>query len=71
VTGTIRGVPFTALRSVLYQAPPPQPEWDWNSFTPSVEAPELAVVSFEQDSVTIQPLQFCPYDVGTSGRGQS
>jgi len=71
VTGTIRGVPFTALRSVLYQAPPPQPEWDWNSFTPSAEAPELAVVSFEQDSVTIQPLQFCPYDVGTSGRGQS
>lgn len=37
ITGTIRGIPFSTMRSILYQAPPPRPEWTWDSFKPSAE----------------------------------
>ncbi|MGR3761823.1 metallophosphoesterase [Roseobacteraceae bacterium NS-SX3] len=69
ITGAVRGIPFATMRSVLYQAPAPQPEWDWESFCPSAEAPELGVVSVGGEGVTIQYHQFCAYEAGTAGQG--
>ncbi|MGI9370135.1 MAG: phosphodiesterase, partial [Ruegeria sp.] len=32
ISGTVTGIPFSTMRSVLYQAPPPRPEWNWDTF---------------------------------------
>ena len=44
ITGSVRGLPFATMRAVLYQAPPPVPAWDWDSFVPAAEAPALGVI---------------------------
>jgi 3',5'-cyclic AMP phosphodiesterase CpdA len=64
VSGVVRGVPFSTMRSVLYQAPAPRPEWDWSTFQPSEEAPNFGVVMISDGAITIQYDQFCPYAVG-------
>lgn len=64
VTGTVYGIPFTTMRSVLYQAPPPRPAWDWTNFKPAQEAPSLGVVVMDESCVTIQFDQFCDYELG-------
>lgn len=66
ITGTVRGIPFATMRSVLYQAPPPRPEWNWETFEPSEEAPNLGVLSISDDVMLLQYEQFCPHGVGTS-----
>lgn len=68
ITGTIRNIPFSTMRSVLYQAPPPRPEWSWETFKPSKEAPAIGVVRLENGSVNIQYDQFCGYEVGLTDR---
>jgi 3',5'-cyclic AMP phosphodiesterase CpdA len=65
ITGTIQGIPYATMRSVLYQAPPPKPDWDWNSFTPSKEAPNLGVITLKNADVYLHYDQFCDYTVGT------
>lgn len=67
VTGTVRGIPFASMRSILYQAPAPQPEWDWDTFKPSEEAPNLGVLTIDNLSVNLQYVQFCEYALGTTG----
>lgn len=64
MTGVISGVPFTTMRSILYQAPPPSPSWNWESFVPASEAPNLGVVHVSDRGLTIQFEQFCAYDFG-------
>jgi len=61
ITGTVRGMPFSTMRSTLYQAPPPKPDWDWDSFKPSEEAPNLGVISIADTSVNLQYVQFAKY----------
>lgn len=65
ICGTINGIPYATMRSVLYQAPPPQPEWNWHSFTPAHEAPNLGILAISNANVTLQYTQFCGYEVGT------
>lgn len=65
ITGTIRGIPYATMRSVLYQAPPPVPAWDWSTFTPAPEAPQIGVLTFEDDHLRLQYDTFCDYACGT------
>lgn len=63
-TGTAGGIAFSTMRSALYQAPPPRPEWDWAGFTPSPEAPMLGVIHLEGDGAVLHYEQFCDHVVG-------
>ena len=65
ITGTVRGIPYATMRSVLYQAPAPRPAWDWDSFAPAAEAPDLGVLTLTDGDVTLQYTQICPASVGT------
>lgn len=65
-SGTAKGIPFTTARSVLYQAPPPRPAWDWSSFQPAAEAPALTVLEFANGCLTLQHCQFCDYALGVA-----
>ncbi|MEO0916013.1 MAG: metallophosphoesterase [Pseudomonadota bacterium] len=62
--GTIRGIPFATLRALSFQAPPPQPPWDWSSFVPAKEAPHYGVIYIENGNVTLQHTDFCAYETG-------
>ncbi|MEO9900939.1 metallophosphoesterase [Nisaea sp.] len=64
IAGTVRGIPFASMRAVLYQAPPPVPAWDWDSFTPSREAPNLGIITIENGDLNLQYMQFCEYSLG-------
>lgn len=65
ITGTVRGIPFATMRSVLYQAPAPRPAWTWDTFTPGLEAPNIGVIQLSGGSVNLQYEQFCQYQLGT------
>ena len=62
--GTIKGIPFATLGSISFQAPAPEPAWDWDSFIAAQEAPHYGVIYIEEGDVTLQYTQFCAYDVG-------
>ena len=64
ITGTVKGIPFATMRSVLYQAPAPVPAWDWDSFQPGEEAPNLGVLTIGELGVNLQYVQFCSFDEG-------
>ncbi|MEE9336080.1 MAG: phosphodiesterase [Granulosicoccaceae bacterium] len=64
IAGTIRGIPFATMRSVLYQAPAPLPAWNWQSFKPGEEAPAIGALTIDQSDVTLQYVQFCQYEDG-------
>ncbi|WP_331459953.1 phosphodiesterase [Cochlodiniinecator piscidefendens] len=64
ICGTVRGIPFAVMRSTLYQAPPPVPAWDWDSFAPAAEAPNLGILTFSNGDVTLQYREFCKYEFG-------
>ncbi len=64
ISGHCRGIPFTTMRSVLYQAPAPSPEWDWTSFAPAQEAPDLGVIAVSEDAVVVQYQTFCEASYG-------
>lgn len=66
ITGSIGGVPFATMRSVLYQAPPPRPEWTWDTFKPGIEAPNIGIIQMNDVSVTLQYEQFCEYPFGVT-----
>ena len=65
--GTIHGIPFATLGALSFQAPPPQPAWDWDGFVPADEAPHYGVLYIENGNVTLQHTQFCAYDLGIEG----
>jgi len=60
ISGVVEGIPFSTLRSALYQAPPPQPQWTWDTFSPAKEAPQLGVLTLSGSHVTIEFNEFCP-----------
>ncbi|MGH1575673.1 metallophosphoesterase [Planktotalea sp.] len=62
--GVTQGLPFASIRSVLYQAPPPMPAWDWDSFTPAHEPPEIGVLTYADDILRLQFEPFCTADHG-------
>jgi 3',5'-cyclic-AMP phosphodiesterase len=64
ISGTVQGIPFAALPSVLYQAPAPRPGWDWESFTPAMEAPAIGVLTMSDGYVGLQYIQFCHHGLG-------
>ncbi|WP_264213191.1 phosphodiesterase [Leisingera thetidis] len=63
-SGTARGIPFATAKSVLYQAPPPHPAWDWDSFRPAAEAPALTVLEGTAEGLILQHCQFCSSGLG-------
>ncbi|MFK8081399.1 MAG: phosphodiesterase [Granulosicoccus sp.] len=64
ISGSIGGIPFSTMRSVLFQAPPPSPEWTWDTFKPGVEAPNIGIVQLATASVNLHYEQFCEYQAG-------
>ncbi len=62
--GTIKGIPFATLGALSFQAPAPNPAWDWDSFVPAKEAPHYGVLYIENSDVTLQHTQFCCYGHG-------
>lgn len=64
ITGSFGGIPFSTMRSILYQAPPPRPEWSWEDFRPASEAPMMGLVDIDNDSVIVQYDQFCDFGTG-------
>jgi 3',5'-cyclic AMP phosphodiesterase CpdA len=62
--GIIRGIPFATLGALSFQAPAPQPSWEWEDFGPAQEAPHYGVLYFEDGNVTLQYTQFCAYELG-------
>ena len=66
ITGAVCGIPFATMRSILYQAPAPKPEWDWDTFKPAEEAPNLGLISIDESTVRLQYLQFCEYNNGVA-----
>jgi len=59
VSGSFRGLNFTALQSSAIQTPLPFPDWDWDSFVPAEEAPAIGIVYTSNDSVVIHFHAFC------------
>lgn len=62
--GTIGGLPYATIGAVSYQAPAPNPRWDWDSFSPAKEAPQYGVIDIWNGHVTLQYTQFCTYETG-------
>ena len=58
-SGIIAGLPFATMRSVLYQAPAPRPAWDWDTFAPASEAPNIGVIYVSGSDFTLHYEQFC------------
>ena len=68
ISGTVKGIPFSTMRSILYQAPAPRPEWNWDTFKPSEEAPNLGVIRIAESAVNLQFVQFCNFETGIAGK---
>lgn len=64
-TGTRRGIAYTSIGGVGFQAPAPKPEWGWEDFKIAKDEPSVvATVEVDQGDVTIQTLQVCAVDYG-------
>lgn len=57
-------VTLATLPSVLYQAPPERPRWDWDSFAPAQEAPKLGVLQLGETQSTLHLDEICTYELG-------
>ena len=66
ISGALRGIPYSTMRSVLYQAPAPRPTWDWSTFKPAQEAPNIGVLTVKDGDVNLQYEQFCRFDIGVT-----
>lgn len=53
LSGVAQGVPFSTIRSSLYQAPPPLPDWTWKDFAPAKETAQFAILDVAQDFVCV------------------
>lgn len=59
VSGSFRGLGFSALQSTAIQAPLPYPAWDWDSFSPAEEAPAIGIIHTSPESVVVHYHTFC------------
>lgn len=66
--GVRSGVPFATQRSVLFQAPPPRPAWDFSRFAPADEPAGFGLIRLDSRGVQIEFNQF-PHNA-ESARGQ-
>lgn len=64
VTGTLNNIPFTTMRSCLYQAPPPWPAWNWDTFVPASEAPNYGIILMTGQNVLVHYHQFAAHNLG-------
>ncbi len=64
ISGRIGALSYATIRAVLYQAPPPVPAWDWDSFNPPMEAPDFGVITVSSGDISIQFAEFCPAEYG-------
>ncbi|MBL1241716.1 MAG: phosphodiesterase [OCS116 cluster bacterium] len=58
LSGTMRGIPFSTMSAISFQAPAPVPNWTWDDFTAADEAPAFGVVSIKNADVNIKYTQF-------------
>ena len=66
ICGSLRGLSYATMRAVLYQAPPPVPAWDWDSFVPAKENPALGVLTLSDGVLRMQYEEFCRYADGVT-----
>ena len=59
VSGSFKNLGFTALQSVSLQAPLPYPSWDWDSFSPALEAPAMGIIHATENSIVTHFHAFC------------
>ena len=64
--GVVQGLPYASIHSVLYQAPPPIPAWNWDGFTPALEAPDIGVITLIDDVLQVRFEPFCDARTGLS-----
>ncbi len=57
--GVVNGLPYAALKAVIFQAMPASPAWNWDSFNPPEEAPEVGVIRVENGRVSLKREAFC------------
>ena len=50
----VHGIGVQTIRSVTIQAPSPWPEWDWDSFVPADETPQIGLISIEAHEMRLQ-----------------
>lgn len=60
--GVVQGIPYATLGALSFQAPAPQPSWDWDRFVAADEPPHYGVVLINDGNVTVQHTQFCTAD---------
>lgn len=58
ISGTVRGIPFSTMNAVSFQAPAPRPDWSWDSLKSNNEAPGFGVLNIENADVNIKYTQF-------------
>jgi len=64
ISGVVNAIPFSTMRSILYQAPAPRPDWTWDTFAPANEAPNFGVIEVSDGAVMLQYVQFCDFETG-------
>ena len=64
ITGRVGGIPFATMRAILYQAPPPEPPWDWENFAPALVPPALGVITLRDGDAILRYQDFCAVDLG-------
>ncbi len=64
VSGTVRGIPYATMRSLLFQAPAIQADWTDEIFMPAKAAPHLGVLEMDGADVRLQYAQFCAFETG-------
>ncbi|MCV6584030.1 MAG: metallophosphoesterase [Marinibacterium sp.] len=58
--GALRGIPFSTLGALSFQAPPPRPDWQWGDLRAAPEAPHYATIDIRPDGAVLQFIQFDP-----------
>ena len=58
ISGTMRGIPFSTMKAISFQAPSPVPDWTWDDFSAAKEAPAFGVVSIKNADVIIKYTQY-------------
>lgn len=65
ISGTMRGIPFSTMNAISFQAPAPRPEWAWDGFK-NDEAPKFGVMNIENADVNIKYTQFNDEPINTN-----